>query len=147
MLEKLTPEAKDVISASRVFAMELKSKTIGLEHLSFALTTVKKSLAYQLLNELTDVLKVGGRFWKKMVLGNRSSPKLIQFNSQVKTILGRAYLEAVESNEEWINSKHILLALLNAKTSSCIFNRMGLSYKKVKKHILSSVINCNQKTR
>jgi ATP-dependent Clp protease ATP-binding subunit ClpC len=110
MLDRFTPQARDVISAAHVEAREMQHRHIGTEHLLVALAGEVELIGLGLDRERAraEVVKTVG-------LGEVSGTGERQFTEAAKQALEDALGEAMRLGQREVQPGHLLLAVLKQR--------------------------------
>ncbi|MFV0518820.1 MAG: ATP-dependent Clp protease ATP-binding subunit [Lachnospirales bacterium] len=146
---KLTPKAKLVIDKSESFAILMKDKYIGTEHLLLGLIECKDSISAAALKKLgvtTEKISEEIAKLRDTSVGETLVP--VDFTPKAKLTLEKSLQEALILNTKYIGTEHILLALL--KNESCkalkVLKNLNLKEKEVIDLVMSEIGNVTFKT-
>jgi ATP-dependent Clp protease ATP-binding subunit ClpC len=135
MEAKFSQRVRDILSFSREEALRLGNESIGIEHLFLGILKEGKGIAFHLMSELgIDLVKIKKLIEKSIANEkNKMSPKEgIPFVRQAEKTIKLTYLEAKLFKSEFVDTEHLLLAIL--KNEDNIVTRLlesnGLNYKK-----------------
>lgn len=143
MEAKFSQRVKDILSYSREEAIRLGNDYIGLEHLVLGMIRDGEGMALQVivylgvdLHELKRKIEIAvGNTEHKKINTNDNIPLLKQAEKTLKI----TYLEARLFNNDFIDTEHLLLAIMkdDKNIATKIFRDYGLTYESVKAEIQS----------
>lgn len=118
MEAKFSKRVKDVLAYSREEAIRLGNDHIGVEHLMLGLIREGKGVAIEILTlEGVDIIELKHKIElivaKNYNLGNANDD--IPLQKQAERVLKSTYLEARNFNDEYIDTEHVMLAILKDK--------------------------------
>lgn len=119
MEAKFSKRVKDVLAYSREEAIRLGNDHIGVEHLMLGLIREGKGVAIEILTlEGVDVIELKHKIElivaKNYNLGSNVNDD-IPLQKQAERVLKSTYLEARNFNDEYIDTEHVMLAILKDK--------------------------------
>ncbi len=146
---KLTPKAKLAIDKAESFAILMKDKYIGTEHLILGLVECNDSISSTCLNSLGVTKdKVSNEIIKLRENEGASSLVPIDFTPKATLVLEKSLQEAMMLNTKYIGTEHILLSML--KTSDCkgvqVLRNLGVKEKDAIDLVMLEIGNVTFKT-
>ncbi|MDD3738252.1 MAG: ATP-dependent Clp protease ATP-binding subunit [Lentimicrobiaceae bacterium] len=119
MEAKFSKRVKDVLAYSREEAIRLGNDHIGVEHLMLGLIREGKGVAIEILTlEGVDIIELKHKIElivaKNYNLGSNANDD-IPLQKQAERALKSTYLEARNFNDEYIDTEHVMLAILKDK--------------------------------
>ncbi|HAG16943.1 MAG TPA: Clp protease ClpC [Bacteroidales bacterium] len=135
MEAKFSQRVRDILSFSREEALRLGNESIGIEHLFLGILREGNGVAFQMMTTMgIDLVKIK-KIIEKSISNekNKMTPKEgIPFVRQAEKTIKLTYLEAKLFKSEFVDTEHLLLAIL--KNEDNIVTRLlesnGLNYKK-----------------
>ena len=131
MIYKLTNKAKKVIEISNDISVELGHNYIGTEHLLYGLLKEGSGVASKVLeNQGVTPEKVMEKIEELVGINeeNRNNTGIsIGFTPRTKRIIENAYVEARNTNSEYIGTEHLLLGIMHEGDSVAVRIMMELN--------------------
>ncbi|MBR5797710.1 MAG: ATP-dependent Clp protease ATP-binding subunit [Clostridia bacterium] len=127
MINHLTPKAEAVLNLSLEVARDMGHTYIGSEHLLVALCEVEDSIAGKILESRSvraDALRAA--IIDATGVGTRSSLSPADMTPRVRKIIEGAAVEAMKAGQSRIGSEHLLLSLLNERSSVAVHFLEGI---------------------
>ena len=121
MINHLTPKAEAVLNLSLEVARDMGHTYIGSEHLLIALCEVEDSIAGKILesrNVRAEALRAAVA--EATGIGARTNLTPADMTPRVRKIIEGAAVEAMKAGQTRIGSEHLLLALLNERSSVAV---------------------------
>jgi ATP-dependent Clp protease ATP-binding subunit ClpC len=138
-LEKLTENAKDVLTAAYALAKEAGSSEVMLEHVFVALLSLDKGLAARFLKSLgVDLEKTIESIRARFPAFKGSSNRMV-VSEKVKELVKTAFLLAHEFGHVYVGTEHMLLAFLKNKDLEFIreLEIAGLDFKSMREKLFA----------
>ena len=134
MASRFSPKVSEILAFSREEAVRLASSTVGPEHLLLGILRDKSSVVHELLLTADSSLKSIKTELEARVRENDCNKPVntheLVLNERAGNILKLAVLEARMQASQWVNDRHLLLAILhdnvnNGAKEVLEFNNIG----------------------
>ncbi|CEN50689.1 ATP-dependent Clp protease ATP-binding subunit [Capnocytophaga canis] len=137
MNDNFSPRVKRILAYSNDEAIRLGQSVVGTEHLILALLQEGEGRAIDVLLSLnTDLERLRQQIYGLTSMRglNPGSHNTMHFTQQAERAMHASHLEARNSQDDTVNSGHLLLSILRNENdpTTKIFNRLGVSYDIVK---------------
>lgn len=138
MEAKFSQKVRDILTYSREEALRLGNESIGVEHFLLGIIRDGEGTAIQILNILgVDTTEIRRKIEKAIVNPTQSSPRKVEdipLVRQAEKALKLTYLEAKLFNSDYIETEHLLLAILKIDDTlaSKLLKKEGVTYESVK---------------
>ena len=130
-----TPRAQQAISNSKKKAKDLEESEVSSHHLFLSILDLKSG---PIKNALIDVgidLEDLADFYVEnyFVAGPAGNDEEVKFSKEFKEILQDAFLNAKDSNHEYVGPEHIFISMLrkSGSHSMCCFIDLGISFSEI----------------
>ncbi len=136
-LDKLTQKTQEALQQSQLLAEKKGNQQIDVEHLLYSMLMDSEGIATQILKKLKvnidllmrEVEEAIDKFPK--VIGATPLGQLY-ISSRLKSVLEKAYEEAIHLKDEYISVEHLLLAIVNSYGSATeILKSYGVTQDKI----------------
>lgn len=138
MSDNFSPRVKKIFTYSKEEAVRLGQSIVGTEHFMLAMLYEGKGTAIEILNSLeVDIERLRENI-QRLTYSQRGlnppSYNSIHFTIQAERAMQATYLEAKRSQNDTINTGHLLLSILRNENdpTTKIMNRLGVDYQIVK---------------
>lgn len=140
-IDKLTFNAKQVLSRSYQIAENSGSNEVNPQHLFYALIENRRGMASRLLSSVgidLEKTKISLNITKKN-FDTGVKPKEISVSPLVKKVLKNSFLIAHRFGHVYVGTEHILLAILKLQELDFVkeFREAGLNYENMKDKLMS----------
>ncbi len=146
---KLTPKAKLAIDKAESFAILMKDKYIGTEHLILGLVECNDSISSTCLNSLgVTKEKVSNEIIKLREKEGASALVPVDFTPKATLVLEKSLQEAMMLNTKYIGTEHILLSMLKTSDSKGVqvLRNLGVREKDAIDLVMNEIGNVTFKT-
>lgn len=120
MFEKFTEQAINTVSEAQLYAMDLGSSDVCLEHLLYAIVKEAKGISLRLFKYSDITLEKIDEEVKMYVLQSKTKFERIPFNHNFKEVLKKTLDLAKNSGHQNILFEHLFLALLSDKNTNVL---------------------------
>ena len=131
MIYKFTTRAKKAMEIASDFAKEFKHNYVGTEHILYGLVEEQNGVASKVLeNQGVTPEKVMEKIEELVGINeeNRNNTSIsIGFTPRTKRIIENAYVEARNTNSEYIGTEHLLLGIMHEGDSVAVRIMMELN--------------------
>ena len=127
MINHLTPKAEAVLNLSLEVARGLGHTYIGSEHLLIALCEIEDSIAGKILESRNvQAQALRSAVVEATGVGARTNLTPADMTPRVRKIIEGAAVEAMKAGQTRIGSEHLLLSLLNERSSVAVHFLEGI---------------------
>ncbi|MBE6660612.1 MAG: ATP-dependent Clp protease ATP-binding subunit [Ruminococcaceae bacterium] len=127
MINHLTPKAEAVLNLSLEVARDLGHTYIGSEHLLIALCEIEDSIAGKILESRNvQAQALRSAVVEATGVGARTNLTPADMTPRVRKIIEGAAVEAMKAGQTRIGSEHLLLSLLNERSSVAVHFLEGI---------------------
>jgi ATP-dependent Clp protease ATP-binding subunit ClpC len=137
IIDKLTENAKEVLSNAYTFAEETGSPQVLIEHIFIALLSLEKGLAARFLKSLGIDVEKTIQGIKERFKQSKVKEKEVLVSEEVKELIKSAFLLAHELGHVYVGTEHLLLALLKYQDREFVKEFAGLDFNSVKERLLT----------
>ncbi len=124
---KFTNSSEEVLQRAKELAVGLGHNYIGTEHILYALSAVKNSVASKVLqNQKVTPEKILEKIEELIGTNEDQDVMQIAFTPRTKRIIERAYIASRNTNSDYIGTEHLLIGMLNEGDSVAIRIMMEL---------------------
>lgn len=139
MFNKFTTKSQEAVRNAQQIALDNSNQQVDVLHLMAALLHQEESLVVTILKKVeVDITKIKALLYKQIDLLPKSEVEVSMtqmfLTESLARVLSGAEVEAKNLNDEYISTEHILLAMLNVKsTVKTILDAHKVSYEDVLK--------------
>ena len=141
-LEKFTEKAKQAIILAQAEARRLGHNFVGTESILLGIIAEEKGVAANLLKSLGITLKDARIEVEKSIgRGSGSFVGEAPFTQRASNVVELSYHEASQSNQEYVDTQHLLLALIREGegVSLRILQNLGISSAQILNQLLTQI--------
>ena len=143
MNDNFSPRVKRIFTYSKDEAIRLGQSTVGTEHFILAMLQEGEGRAIEILQNLgVDIEKLRQQIHTLTSVRGLSPANYnsIHFTIQAERAMQTTYLEAKRTQNDVINTAHLLLSILRNENdpTTKIFNKIGVNYDLVRNNLQSS---------
>ncbi|WP_454980291.1 ATP-dependent Clp protease ATP-binding subunit [Capnocytophaga haemolytica] len=143
MNDNFSPRVKRIFTYSKDEAIRLGQSTVGTEHFILAMLQEGEGRAIEILQNLgVDIEKLRQQIHTLTSVRGLSPANYnsIHFTIQAERAMQTTYLEAKRTQNDVINTAHLLLSILRNENdpTTKIFNKIGINYDLVRNNLQSS---------
>jgi len=138
-IEKLTENARQVLSEAYNLALEFGFSEVELEHVFISLLSLNKGLASRFLVSLSIDIEKTIQSIKEKFPKKTKNIKEVEISKKVKDMIKTAFLLAYEFGHVYVGTEHFLLAFLKNRNLEFVkeLEAVGLDYNSMKEKLFA----------
>ena len=134
MNDNFSPRVKRIFTYSKEEAIRLGQSTVGTEHFVLAILQEGEGSAIDLMHSLNiDMERLRQNIHTLTSARGLNPPNFnaVHFTVQAERAMQATYLEAKRSQNDMINTAHLLLSILRNENdpTTKVFNKLGVNYE------------------